>query len=168
MISDLDEIPNPAHLERAREAFTADVYAFCQKWYMYYLNVYCDREWFGTRACKFRYLRGKSIDLLRFHLESRKEQVGVILENGGWHFSFLGGAERIREKLDAYSYQGRRSRLFLKLADMLFPDRIDRKINSNADIFYSGRRFTTVELDDSFPKYLLDNLPKYSGHIKSA
>ncbi len=168
MISDLDEIPNPTAVQGIIESFkTGVIYNFCQKWYMYYFNVGCKQEWFGTRICDFATLKGLSVDLMRYHLENRSEQPGPIVENGGWHFSFLGGQQRVREKLAAYSYQGRRSKFFLQIMDKLFPQRIQRKIENNEDIFNTGRSFRTVKLDDSFPSYLLENRHKFESFIKS-
>lgn len=167
MISDLDEIPNPVAVQQVIESFkTGVIYSFCQKWYMYYFNVGCNQEWFGTRICDFASLKEQSVDLMRYHLENRSEQPGPIVENGGWHFSFLGGQQRIREKLSAYSYQGRRSKFFLQVMDNLFPQRIQRKIEKNEDIFNTGRSFRTVQLDDSFPPYLLENRHKFESLIK--
>lgn len=168
MISDLDEIPNPVAVRQVFDSFTPGIiYNLCQKWYMYYFNVGCSDEWFGTRICDFSTLKGRSIDLMRYHLENRSEQPGPIVENGGWHFSFLGGQQRVREKLVAYSYQGRRSKFFLQILDKLFPQRIQKKIERNHDIFNTGRTFRTMQFDDSFPPYLLVNRHKFESLIKS-
>jgi beta-1,4-mannosyl-glycoprotein beta-1,4-N-acetylglucosaminyltransferase len=168
MISDLDEIPNPSAVQQVIDSFVpGTIYSLCQKWHMYYLNVACSNEWFGTRICDFALLNGRSIDLMRYHLENRAAQPGPIVENGGWHFSFLGGQERIREKLAAYSYQGRRSKFFLRILDKLFPQRIQKKIQNNNDIFNTGRKFSTVKLDRTFPPYLLENQQKFESLIKS-
>ncbi len=167
MISDLDEIPNPVAVQQVIESFIpGTIYNLCQKWYMYYFNVVCSHEWFGTRICDFATLKGRSIDLMRYHLENRSDQPGPIVENGGWHFSFLGGQQRVREKLVAYSYQGRRSKFILLILDKLFPQRIQKKIERNQDIFNTGRTFRTVHLDDSFPPYLLANRHKFEHLIK--
>ncbi len=167
IVSDLDEIPNTEHLVGAESKFGPGLlYNFCMRWFMYYLNVQCNDDWFGTRVCRFDYLKGKSVDLMRYHLESRIEQPGPIVENGGWHFSFLGGQDRVREKLNAYSYQGRRSRYLLKILDFLMRDRIEKKIARNEDIFNKGRRFTTVEMDSRFPRFILENLDRYSMYLK--
>lgn len=168
IISDLDEIPNPEAIRIVVNEFSqGKIYNLCQRWYMYYLNVYCENEWFGTRICDFNYLNGKSIDLMRYHLEDRTKQPGPIVENGGWHFSFLGGHEKVKEKLSAYSYQGRRSKFILKILDQLFPSRIKNAIKSNKDIFNTGRVFRAVALDSSFPVYLRNHLDKYKNLIKN-
>lgn len=167
LISDLDEIPNPDAVRKVVASFVpGNIYNFCQKWFMYYLNVRCEKEWFGTRICNFSTLEGQSIDLMRYHLENRTEQPGPIVENGGWHFSFLGGEGRVREKLAAYSYQGRRSRLLLQLLDKLFPHRLRNKILRNRDIFSAGRIFRVVPIDETFPRYLLDQREKFEEFIR--
>lgn len=166
--SDLDEIPDPHIIRQKIPSIRSDrLYHFRQRWYMYYLNVYCDREWFGTRACRFSYLKQGSVDLLRYHTEDRAAQTGEIIEDAGWHFSFLGGAEKVKEKLDAYSYQGRRTQLFLRLFDRIFSSRIQKKLENNEDIFFDGRKFETVPVDDSFPPYLLSHPGRFAAYIKS-
>jgi beta-1,4-mannosyl-glycoprotein beta-1,4-N-acetylglucosaminyltransferase len=165
IISDLDEIPNPEAVQSVAANFVSgQIYNFCQKWYMYYLNVFNPAEWFGTRICNFETLLKHSVDLMRHHLESREEQPGPIVESGGWHFSFLGGQEAVIQKLKAYSYQGRRSAPLLRILDTIFPSRINRKIQNNEDIFSTGRRFLTIPIDDSFPQYICmhqDSLRRY-------
>ena len=168
LISDLDEIPNPEAIKKVVDSFTpGNIYNLCQNWYMYYFNVTCSNEWFGTRITDFATIKGRSIDLMRYHLEDRLEQPGPIVENGGWHFSFLGGEQRVREKLAAYSYQGRRSKIVLQLLDNFFPWRIKRKIANNHDIFNTGRKFQTVKIDQTFPPYLLAHKDRFEKLIKS-
>jgi len=167
IISDLDEIPNPDAVKLVIHDFVpGQIYNLCQKWYMYYLNVFYEKDWFGTRICSFGYLQQHSVDLMRHHLESRDEQPGPIIENGGWHFSFLGGQKAVMEKLKAYSYQGRRSAFFLKILDYLFPSRINKKIVNNEDIFSTGRKFVTVKIDESFPQYIQTHQDQLSAYIK--
>lgn len=167
IISDLDEIPNPVAVKKVIDSFEEGIiYNLCQKWYMYYFNVACNNEWFGTRITNFAMLKGSSVDLMRFHLENREDQPGPIVEDGGWHFSFLGGQERVREKLNAYSYQGRRSKAILKLLDKIFPWRIKKKIDRNTDIFNTGRQFRVVEIDENFPQFLIENQENFKSLIK--
>lgn len=164
--SDLDEIPNPKMLLNI-DAFVKDnsLYHVNQRWYIYYLNVFCDREWFGTRACRFSYLRNSSVDLIRYHTEDRKQQRGEIVENGGWHFSFLGGAKRVKEKLDALA--SRRSSYLIFFLNLLVRERIKKNIEKNKDISLRGRKFVTKKMDSSFPKFILENQDRYSAYIKN-
>ena len=154
LISDLDEIPNTEQLVDADKKFKPGMlYNFCMKWLMYYLNVECSDEWFGTRVCRFDYLDGKSIDLMRYHLENRLEQPGPIVENGGWHFSFLGGQDRVMESSLPIVTRAE-DRVFPETSRFRFQEQSRKKIARNEDIFNKGCRFLTLEPDraslDSF------------------
>ena len=168
IMSDLDEILNPEVFEEVLEKLNNKELIHCkQKWYMYYLNNYCDRDWFGTHICKFSYLKQHSVDLLQYHKENANQQSGgPIIDNAGWHFSFLGGAEKVKEKLEAYSYQGGRTAKMLSFIDKIFKNRIKNRIENNEDIFLTGREFKFVALDDSFPIYIKENKEKYKDMIK--
>ena len=168
LVSDADEIPSPNALRGLSDLVQGDaLYHFRQRWHMYYLNVICDRDWFGTRACRFSYLKKWSVDLVRHHMEDRRKLSQCIIEDGGWHFSFLGGGDRVREKLSAYDYQGRRSTPWLRLLDTLFKSRVEKKIKANRDIFLSDRKFFTTEVDGSYPEYLRTHREKFKKLIKA-
>ena len=165
--SDLDEIPNPDIIKIAIELLDDNNIVHCkQKWFMYYLNNLCDKPWFGTHFCKYKRLLKESMDLLQYHKEDiKKLSGGPIIENGGWHFSFLGGQERIKEKLRSYNYQGSKKALLLKFIDLIYKDRIQNMIKRNQDIFMSNRKFTKINIDEQFPKYIIENQHKYRDLI---
>jgi beta-1,4-mannosyl-glycoprotein beta-1,4-N-acetylglucosaminyltransferase len=167
MISDVDEIPNPEFLKAPESRYEPGrIYNFAMRWFMYRVNVMCDHEWFGTRICRFRELEGRSVDLLRYHLEDRSQQPGPIVENAGWHLSFLGGHDAVKYKLKAYDYQGRKTRWLLNLMDRLFRNRVERKIRNNEDIFNTGRKFTMVDMEKVYPPEILHQLNRFQHHIK--
>lgn len=167
LLSDLDEIPDPIKIREAIKLLPKNSHVnFEMTWFMYYLNSKYEKKWYGTRLFRYNYLKGKSIDLMRYHLEDKQQQIGPIIENGGWHFSFLGGAKKIKEKLNAYDYQGRRSKLMLKIMDMLIPSRIEKKLRKNADIFGMGRNFESVEMSKEFPSHIFFILKSYKNLIK--
>jgi beta-1,4-mannosyl-glycoprotein beta-1,4-N-acetylglucosaminyltransferase len=168
IMSDLDEIPNPETLKMIFSLVDENILIHCkQKWYMYYLNNICDKDWYGTHVCKFKYLKKFSVDLLQYHKENIYElSGGPIIENGGWHFSFLGDANTIKQKLRAYSYQGGRTAKLLALIDIIFKNRIQKKLANNEDIFLTGRKFRRVPIDDSFPEFIRNNQDKYMHLLK--
>ena len=168
IMSDLDEIPNPLKFDEILSSINIDnMVHFRQKWYMYYLNNFYEKDWFGTHACKFGYLKKYSMDLLQYHKEDASRQSGgAIIDNAGWHFSFLGGEKAVKEVLSAYSYQGGRAAKVLFFLDKIFKNRIKNRIKNNKDIFLTGRTFRTVKVDQSFPKYLVDNVDVYKHLIK--
>lgn len=156
LLSDIDEIPTPIEIKKLKNNLSTDqIYHFRQKWYMYWINNRCNHEWFGTRGFNFAMLKGRSFDQMRYHTERRDMQTGIIIENGGWHFSYLGGSEKVREKLDALAYQGKRAK-FSSLLNSIFTNRLNTLINKNDDILFKGRRFSAELIDESFPAPLVE------------
>ncbi len=167
LCSDLDEIPNPNVFNDLFEGLEHhELLHLNQSWYIYYLNNFCDLDWFGTRVCKFQYLKRHSVDLIRYPTEDRGAQIGGVIENAGWHFSFLGGAVKIKEKLESFAFKGNRSTWILHFVDKIFPNRIQKRIENNEDIFLTGRIFKIVEIDNSFPEYLVNNINNYRELLK--
>lgn len=153
-ISDVDEIPNPKVIELFRDKSIESPSYFEMKWYMYWVNnQVSDCKWYGTVVFEYSMLENKSLDLLRYSSSDSKNVPGLIIKNGGWHFSYLGGGDAISKKLDALPYQG------LKAEISKFLNRIsfggwNSKLKKNKDILLQNRKFITVKIDESFPEYL--------------
>lgn len=131
MISDLDEFPDPAMLKTIRRIFSGanelvDFIAFyntapytigklipfhsgmrindflelspvgCQqKFHSYYFNWVCrDLTWAGTVIGKFKHMKSPQA------FRSAREKLPRIV-NGGWHFSNMGGVDKVLEKMAA-------------------------------------------------------------------
>jgi beta-1,4-mannosyl-glycoprotein beta-1,4-N-acetylglucosaminyltransferase len=104
--SDLDEIPNPEILKDLNSFFDKNkLYHLKQNFYMYYINNYVTDNWFGSRICSFDYLKNTSVDDIRQATEDENKLDGFIIENGGWHFTYLGGEEKIKQKIESFSHQ---------------------------------------------------------------
>ena len=96
IISDVDEIPNPdAILEGINNNY--DIFKLKQKLFYYYVNCIQNQEWFGTVVIKKKYIKSPQ-DARSFSGRNIK-----IIDNGGWHYSFLGDKDRIKLKLESYS-----------------------------------------------------------------
>jgi beta-1,4-mannosyl-glycoprotein beta-1,4-N-acetylglucosaminyltransferase len=165
LLSDLDELPNPESLRIIKDNFNSStIYHFRQIWYTYWINNQVDSEWFGTRAFDFSKLKYSSMDYHRFPTEARSYQVGEIIENGGWHFSYLGGEDAIKIKLNSLAFQGFRA-LVTNIMMNLFPKYLIMILNNNGDILRKGRRFLKVNIDNNFPACFLNDvnfIEKYS------
>jgi beta-1,4-mannosyl-glycoprotein beta-1,4-N-acetylglucosaminyltransferase len=148
IISDLDEIPNNDEIVNINN----DVVCFKQTMYCFYLNLLKEREWSGTKSCKWNILKDISLNHLRQNKHTTK-----YIENGGWHFSFMGGQSTVNQKIEAYSHQEFNNPHIL--------GNIENNMNNNNDPFFRGQ-LTQVEIDNSYPKYLIDNLDKYKHMIK--
>tara|TARA_B110000971_G_scaffold160311_1_gene163833 strand:- start:4927 stop:5823 length:897 start_codon:yes stop_codon:yes gene_type:complete len=169
LMSDLDEIPNPSMFSFVIKhvASNNELVHFEQSWFMYYLNNYCDNKWYGTHVCKFSFLLNYSVDLLQYHKEDpSKLSGGLVVKDSGWHFSFLGGGKKVKEKLRAYDYQGGRTSVFLSLLDRLYPGRLQKKILNNKDIFLTNRVFYKKDLSELFSENLVSIMSKFPIHIR--
>ena len=104
IISDLDEIWNPKALPAN---ITAPV-VFQQKAKAFYLNARHDREWLGSIAIPYKQYKKERVikvpvknvfDTLRL----RRKKLEKIV-NGGWHWSYLGGKEKIIYKIESFAH----------------------------------------------------------------
>lgn len=151
-ISDVDEIPNPNVVKSFRNKKIESPSYFEMKWYMYWINNQVSKcNWYGTVAFEYSMLEGKSLDLLRYSSSDRKNVPGLIIKNAGWHFSYLGGAAAISNKLDALPYQGLKAEIS-KFFNKISFGGWDSKLKSNKDILLQNRKFNIVEIDESFPE----------------
>jgi len=151
VISDVDEIPNPNELKKIKEN-SEGVFNFTQNMYYYYLNMLKEKNWSGPKACYWGKLKTISLNSLR-----QNKHTTNVISDGGWHFSFMGGETKIIEKLEAYAHQ--------EYNTPYYKENVKNNISSNNDPFFRGQ-LTQVQIDNTYPKYLLDNLEKYSHMIK--
>jgi hypothetical protein len=86
-----------------------------------------------------------------------------ILEHAGWHFTFLGGYERIRSKLASYSHTDGWQR-------MMWDDNLLRQQMLELRDVGGGKTLKYHSIDSSFPIEIQSNQHKYSslGFIKKA
>jgi len=163
MISDIDEIPNPKKLN---EFDIKNKYAcFLQKNFQSKINLLnvTDGDWPGTKICQKKNL--KSPQWLRdikvkkkpfWKIFSKKIQ---IIENGGWHFSFLKDPESIRNKITSYSHQEYNTEEFTNT------DFIKEKISLGLDLFNRKINYEKINIDDSFPEYIYKNKKMFKDWI---
>tara|TARA_B100000886_G_scaffold336184_1_gene294461 strand:- start:56 stop:964 length:909 start_codon:yes stop_codon:yes gene_type:complete len=156
LLSDLDEIPNPNAIKEVIKKPINSPYYFKMDWYLYWINNKVSDPWFGTVLFDFKYLKGKSLDNLRLASSNQDIVPGEIVDNGGWHFSYLGGSEAIRKKLNAHPFQGYKVQI-ARLFDKLKIRSIKATIQQNKDFLFQGRKLHKVNLDETYPKELLKN-----------
>lgn len=123
-----------------------------QRMYYYFLNCACvNRPWWpGTRLAFFRDFTS-GYDLRRWG--------GTRVPDAGWHFSFMGGVERIRAKIAAYAHQE------YNRAEYTDPAELARRIGPGQDLFGDGTRLEWVDLDASFPGFVRENPDRFSAWL---
>ena len=79
--------------------------------------------------------------------------------NGGWHFSYFGGVDMIRYKIESFSHQEHNNKRT--------KSRIEENLENNTDLFDRNVGFNVVEMtEDEYPEYILNNKEKYANWIK--
>ena len=163
MFSDPDEIPRPEILANLKLIKKFGI--FLQKMFCYKLNIYNPHEspWEGSRICLKKNL--KSIDFLRQKILKKntrspfwridKEKSIQLIENGGWHFNYLLEPEKISKKLKTFAHIEYSKEEFTKI------DAIKNNIHKMRDLFGKGNKYHRVELDNTFPSYILNNQYKF-------
>ena len=164
MISDIDEIPDPNKIKDFK--ITNKYACFIQKNFQSKINLLniSEKYWMGTKIIQKKYL--KSPQWLRNIKTSKpkfwkfyKPRQPQLIYEGGWHFSFLKEPERISKKIKSYSHSEYNKPEFTD------EKKIKERIRNRIDIFDRDFKYKKVDLDNTFPKYILENLSKYKNWI---
>ena len=103
---------------------------------------------------------------MRYPLEDRSLQIYKIYDKAGWHFSFFGGEQIIKEKLYKSNFQGRKFNFLLKFLNFIFPNRIKDKLAKQSDVLEMNRKFVEVEPKEEFPEKLYQIILDYKNMFK--
>jgi beta-1,4-mannosyl-glycoprotein beta-1,4-N-acetylglucosaminyltransferase len=79
--------------------------------------------------------------------------------DGGWHFSYLGGPNRVIEKIKAFAHTE------VLQPGLLDETRIKMVIESGQDLYGRDFKFEFVNLDVSFPRCVVNNIDKWKHLI---
>lgn len=94
VIGDIDEIANPVALKEGISKY--EQFGLLQKLFYYYVNCQAVQMWYGSMCWKRKYITSPQ------DVRNRRGGEPNSVDNGGWHYSFLGGAERIMLKLKSF------------------------------------------------------------------
>ena len=171
LISDVDEIPSESGILFVKKNIKKDmVFSFIQKMFYYYLNGYVNDSWIGTKACLFETLRKKfkskpqDVRLSRLDVAKSKfklKKSGNFIEEGGWHFSYLGSVEDKIKKILSISH-AENDLVAKQSADIL-----KSKIEKGEDLFGRKIKIKYMKINKFFPTYLIENKNKLKKLIKN-
>jgi hypothetical protein len=151
-ISDVDEIWNPdAVIDYSKD----DIFKYRQDPYVYFLNNRSNedwRGWVGTIATKYQNIKKSNIN----HIRTWQKNMFTVVRNGGWHFTFQGGVDKVKAKLEAYGHQ--------ELNNEEVKSSLDDTIKNNKDIRGRYIKFWTDE--SNLPTYILKHRDTYKELFK--
>jgi beta-1,4-mannosyl-glycoprotein beta-1,4-N-acetylglucosaminyltransferase len=109
------------------------------------------KKWIGTKMLSYKLLREQNLLLGELRFPERKE-IGIRVEDGGWHFGYMGGhgekdiRKRVQEKVVSAAHQEYNSRHVLSS--------VTDQIKDGKDIFGRNASFVRCEIDETYPEYI--------------
>lgn len=153
IISDVDEIPNPNEFEFIKNNVN-EVFELKQNMFYYFINILKEVGWSGPKIAPWKIVKNNSLNIIR-----QNKLTTSVINNGGWHLSFMGGESRIKDKIEAYAHQ--------EFNNDHIKNNINRNISSNSDLFFRGSRFEEIDIYSEYPKKMIDIIRvKYPYMIK--
>lgn len=144
--SDMDEIVSASSVRRWLAGETDfKPTALMMRMYYYYLNNFAvDSPWAGGKIMRV------NDDISQTLSELRYNDTLPVIDNGGWHFSFLGDTSRIQTKVLSYAHND----LFHFVSDT---SKVKECLKTGQDLFDRGILFKRVEIDETYPEYIRQN-----------
>lgn len=177
LLSDVDEIVSARALAplRDRPIGSRDIVTFELRWFFFFFNLERAEKWLrkGPRLTRYANLRdmeslrdvrgpvdAKGRDMvrgLRAAIGMRRIVRRRVVRDAGWHFTWLGGVEAVVQKAASISSHSR-----------LPPDLATAKVAAaqiDSAVSGSDPYFHLTGIDATFPRYLVDNLDRFSHLI---
>lgn len=175
LINDVDEIPNPADIQKWKDKPGIKVFEHFQSYY--YLNYVCTRinDYEGKAVAQrnrggFGRWRGsvmlpkkmiKSIKETRNYRDEERPGIFVVPESG-WHFSNMGGVEAVLYKMKSWAHK--------EYAGQDFTDikKLATNILEGRDSIGDGAKYELMSLSDSrlpWPRALLKDPIRWSSML---
>lgn len=149
-IGDLDEIPRVEAVNYYEPRM--GIAGLCMDKYSCYMNLLEGiQNWSIAKLCTWDILKRTTPNKLR------NAGANFIINYAGWHISFLGGVDKMKEKLFAYAHQE------TVTSDLL--SNLEEKFRTGQSLW--GKDFWRfVNIDKTFPKYLQLHQSEFKEYIR--
>ena len=180
IISDLDEIPDLKNYDLKKSELPLIFFKQLMIYYKFNL-VLKNYSWIGSKACKkknlispqwLRNIKDRSYPWWRLDTLFSKSKYNkiMIIENGGWHFSYIKNASDIEKKLKSYLHH-REYDLnpvgVKNIKEMIINKKTiyNLKVDSKLNKFDDGNKLEKIDIN-LLPNYILKNKNKFSEWIE--
>lgn len=162
IFSDLDEILDQQAIEKAKHF--DGVSHFRMKIFQFYLNMPIPSDWLAPYALPAKYIpklaidcpfEGGSLTYARYNMERMCKLHDIslqVINDSGWHFTFMGGFDIIKAKLRGYAHAND-----YWPAMMRDDARLQQALDIGIKIWSAEELVQFAEIDSSFPKYIQEN-----------
>ena len=154
LISDADELPRASSIDKLRYEGLDKPIALMQAIHYYWLNCYNHSEWRGTVACPYRLFKQHQPQFFR----DTKDYMSCIAD-AGWHFAYLGGEDKIKQKLASFAHQEYNLDVFTS------SEYIQDKLTSGTDFYNPENQLSFREIDTSYPLHIRQNIGRFQHLI---
>jgi hypothetical protein len=170
MISDLDEIIRPEAIEYMKNSdqslFALRMPLFNFKFNYMRMNPGLYEIWgMAARRNLLNDINPTGLRSLRFQFMAAPYQFKndgcEVIEHGGWQFSNLGDSEWLKDKARNFAHSEINTPEFVESIDVDASIAAKRSWDRNLDSY----TYEIVELDDYFPKTILNNKQQYQKYI---
>lgn len=125
IVSDLDEIPDPTLFKKIDLSKGPAAMSMLFHYYFFNCqNVGAERWWNGSILCTGKQFKETTPQFLRDKRNDYKR-----IPKGGWHFSYLGGLEKIKYKIQSFAHTE------FNREEFLHDDNIIKAMEEGRDIF---------------------------------
>jgi len=154
IISDLDEIPNTDTIKKYLNE--QNPITFRQDLFYYYVNCKQNCHWDGPIMATYGAFNSPQ------QLRNMARSAYNTKPNGGWHYSFMGGPEKVRIKVESIAES------HYIIDDVGSVDEIKEKMENQTDLWNRTEAYAQKEIVDitnNKPKMLDKFLEKYPNFI---
>ena len=171
LVSDVDEIPKIDNIDFNN--IKEKIFLFKQDMFYYKFNLSIPNfKWTGTKGCKFKNLKNpqwlrnikdRKYPFYRFDTYfSENKYISIkIVDDGGWHFSYLKSANEIEHKLKSYLHHREfdLQSISIKQIEEIIKNKMaiyDLKADKKANKIGSGVKLQNFD-KQKLPRYIQDN-----------
>lgn len=152
IVSDVDELPNPDTIIQNLDTSSIGM---AQKLFYYYVNCIQNQVWNGSGMVTYK----KYNSLHQIRKQSRDSIVNIV-PNGGWHYSYMGGAEKVRLKAENIA----ESSIIIDRVGSV--SEIQKKIKAQQDLWgrvdnISQKQIVDISVEGMAPKCINKFIEKY-------
>ncbi|MBI2743041.1 MAG: class I SAM-dependent methyltransferase [Chlamydiales bacterium] len=156
-ISDVDEIWRGDCFDQISSPLKSGRYdkvGICMALYFYFLDRLGFIPWDSAGATTYGYLKTITPSIFRGIISGyyggkkvdwKAKNAAYYLKNGGWHFTWMGGADRVKAKFEAYAHGSS----------------IEVAPQGEDELMINGHRTRQVSIDETYPRYVQQNIDHF-------
>ncbi len=160
IIGDADEIASPSAIAAYRNWYDGEIVRLKQRMFYYYLNCENKDGWDWQKIARYSEVKRLTPCGIRYPPAGELP----LLEQGGWHFSFLSpDAEGVAAKVRGYSHQE------FNRPEITDLDHVRKCMAEGVDLYGRDLQYEFVDIDNTWPHYVYVNTRELleKGLIKS-